>query len=147
VAHVDFSIRDAVVAAVSCAVLGILVLYALAGPTAKLRADFGPVVPRPGATAIVQGRILDSGGGGLDGARILVARRGRAVGRALTDGGGTFRIDVPGNCGVYRISVQAHAAGSNVDTAARRQLCPGDALPVDAHIETQGHFIWIPGPR
>jgi hypothetical protein len=144
---VDFSIRDAGVAFASFAVIGLLVLYALAGPTAKLSADFGPVVPRPGTTAIVQGRILNSSGGGLDGARVLVARRGEAVGRAITDGAGTFRIDVRGSCGVYRILVRAHAAGSDVDTAARRQLCPGDALPVDAQIETQGHFIWIPGPR
>jgi hypothetical protein len=136
-----------VVAASSFGVVGLLVLYAVAAPTAKLDADFGPIVPRPGTTAIVQGRILDTGGGGLAGAHVVASRGGRAVGRGVTNAGGTFRIELRGGCAFYGISVQARAVGSDVETSTRRQLCPGDALPVDARIVTQGHFLWVPGPR
>jgi hypothetical protein len=145
--YLDLNFRDVAVASSSLAVIGLLVLYAAAGPSARLSADFGPVVPRPGTTAIVQGRVLDSGGGGLDGAQVVVDRYGRTAGRAISDDAGTFRIDLRGSCAVYRISVHAHAVGSDVETATHRQLCPGDALPVDARIVTQGHFIWVPGPR
>jgi hypothetical protein len=141
------SFRDIAVGLSSFGVVVLLVLYAVAGPTPKLNADFGPIVPRPGATAVVQGRILNSGGGGLDGAKIVVDRHGRPVGQAVSGSAGTFRIDVHGTCALYRISVRAHDAGSNVETTADRQLCPGDALPVDAQVVTEGHFIWVPGPR
>ena len=141
------AVRDVVVAFWSLAVVGLLVLYALAGPTPKLNADFGPVVPRPGATAVVQGRVLESDGGGLDGAQIVVRRSGRPVGTAVSDNAGAFRVDLRGGCGVYGISIRAHALGSAISTATRKQLCPGDALPVDVRVITQGHFIWVPGPR
>jgi hypothetical protein len=136
-----------VVAVASAGVLGLLVLYALAGPTAKLAADVGPVVPRPGSTAVVQGRIIESGGGGLDGARIVIRRSGRQVGSAVSDDAGAFRVELGGGCASYRISIRARALGSDVDTVARRRLCPGDALPVDVRVVTQGHFLWVPGPR
>jgi hypothetical protein len=146
-AHRDFTLRDATVAFASVAVIGLLVLYALAGPTAKLDASFGPIVPRPGTSAIVQGRIIDSGGGGLGGAEVIVARSGQATGRTVSNDAGAFRLDLRGGCAVYRISVLAHAEGSDVKSTTRRQLCPGDALPIDARVVTQGHFIWVPGPR
>jgi hypothetical protein len=139
--------RDAVVAASSVAVLVLLVLYAVAAPTAKLTASFGPVVPRPGATAVVQGRVLEADGGGLEGARIVVRSRGRTAGTARSRDDGAFRVDLRGSCAAYRIAITARASGSEVDTATSRQLCPGDALPVDARVVTPGHFLWVPGPR
>jgi hypothetical protein len=141
------SVRDVTVVCASAGVLALLVFYALAAPTAKLKASIGSVVPRPGSTAVVRGRVLEPNGGGLDGARIVVRRSGRTIGAAVSDDAGTFRVDLSGRCAVYDISVRAHAFGSTVETAARRQLCPGDALPMDVRMITQGHFLWIPGPR
>jgi hypothetical protein len=139
--------RDIVVASSSLGVVGLLVLYALAGPTAKLAADVGPVVPRPGSTAVVLGRVLEADGGGLDGAQIVVRRSGRPAGTAVSDDAGAFRVELRGSCASYRIAIRARALGSNVKAVAQRQLCPGDALPVDVRVVTQGHFIWVPGPR
>jgi hypothetical protein len=139
--------RDVVVAFSSIGVLVLLVVYALAAPSATLRAEIGSVVPRPGSTAVVQGRVLTSDGGGLAGARVVVSRAGRAVGSGASDDAGAFRVALRGSCAAYRISIQARAVGSNVETVARRRLCPGDALPVDARVVTQGHFLWVPGPR
>ena len=142
----DFHFRDAAVAASSLGVIALLVFYAVAAPTAKLSADFGHVVPRPGSAAVVQGRVLDSSGGGLDGAQVIVSRSGQAAGHTLSADDGTFRINLRGSCAVYRIALHARASGSDVETATRRQLCPGDALPVDARVVTEGHFLWGPWP-
>jgi hypothetical protein len=65
-----------VVAVGSAGVIALIVAYAMAAPTLGLTARFGDAVPRPGSTAVVQGRVLESDDGGLDGARIE-ARRGR----------------------------------------------------------------------
>lgn len=140
-------IRDVFVACASVGVLALLVLYAVAAPTAALSTDIGPVVPRPGSTAVVQGRVLETDGGGLRGARIEVRRTGRTAGTAVSDDAGAFRVELPGSCAVYDISLRVRAQGSTVTAAARRQLCPGDVLPVDARVVTQGHFLWVPGPR
>jgi hypothetical protein len=140
-------IRDIVVAASSLGVVALLILYAVAAPSAKLAASFGPVVPRPGANAVVEGRVLESDGGGLQGARIVVREGGQPVANARSRDDGAFRVDLRGSCASYDISIQARASGSDVDAATRRQLCPGDALPVDARVVTEGHFLWVPGPR
>jgi hypothetical protein len=140
-------VRNLVVAFSSAGVLGLLVLYALAGPTAKLSAEIGPIVPRPGSTAVVQGRVLEPNGGGLDGAKILVRRSGQRAGAAVTDDAGAFRVELQGSCASYLIAIRARAVGADVATDTRRRLCPGDALPVDVRVVTQGHFLWVPGPR
>ncbi len=119
----------------------------MAAPSAKLTASFGSVVPRPGANAVVEGRVLEADGGGLQDAQIVVRRDGRPIANARSREDGAFRVDLRGSCAVYGISIRARASGSNVDAATRRQLCPGDALPVDAQVVTEGHFLWVPGPR
>ena len=119
----------------------------MAAPSAKLTASFGPVVPRPGANAVVEGRVLKADGGGLQGAQIVVRESGHPVGNAQSRDSGAFRVDLRGSCAAYDISIRARASGSNVDATTRRQLCPGDALPVDARVVTEGHFLWVPGPR
>jgi hypothetical protein len=93
--------------------------------------------------------VLGTTGGGLRGARIAVARNGadRPLATGTSDASGAFRVELPGRCGVYEISIQARAEGSTVRKTAQRSLCPGDALPVDARVKTQGHFLWVPGPR
>jgi hypothetical protein len=139
--------RDATIAFASAGVLALLVLYAAAAPSPGLTATVGPVVPRPGSTAVVQGRVIEPDGGGLDGAHVIVRRTGRTAGAAVSDDAGTFRVELSGPCAVYDLSVRARTLGSTVRTAARRQLCPGDALPMDVRVVTQGHFLWIPGPR
>ncbi len=139
--------RDVFVACASLGVLALLVLYAVAAPTATLSTDIGPVVPRPGSRAVVQGRVLETNGGGLRGARIEVRRTGRTARTAVSDNAGAFRVELPGSCAVYDISLHVRAEGSTVSAATRQQLCPGDALPVDARVVTQGHFLWVPGPR
>jgi hypothetical protein len=140
-------IRDAMVGFASAGVLALLVLYAVAAPSVSLAAKVGPVVPRPGP-ASVAGRVLNSSGGGVKGAHIEVRRVGRDAGAfGLSNAAGSFRVQLPGSCAVYEISVQARAEGSTVATTARRRLCPGDALPIDARVVTQGHFLWVPGPR
>jgi hypothetical protein len=141
------SVRDAIVALASAGVVALLVAYALAAPSARLTAEVGSPVPRPGSTALIQGRVLEADGGGLDGARIEVLRARQRAGVAVTDDAGAFRVELSGGCAVYDISVRARSAGSSVQAGARRQLCPGDALPIDARVITQGHFLWVPGPR
>jgi hypothetical protein len=141
-------IRDATVAFASAGVLGLLVLYAVAAPSVSLSATVGPVVPRPGPASVVLGRVLNSTGGGLKGAHVEVRRAGRIAGTfGMSNAAGAFRVRLPGSCAVYEISVRARAQGSTVATTVRHRLCPGDALPIDARVVTQGHFLWVPGPR
>lgn len=96
---------------------------------------------------MVEGRVLEADGGGLQGAQIVVREGGRVVANAQSRDDGAFRVDLRGGCAAYDVSIRARASGSNVDAATRRQLCPGDALPVDARVVTEGHFLWVPGPR
>jgi hypothetical protein len=114
-----------------------------------MSASFGPVVPRQSSNPVVLGRVLASGGGGLEGARISVSRAGReqSIATATSDGSGTFLVALPGRCALYDISIVARSEGATVRTHDRRRLCPGDALPVDARVKSQGHFLWVPGPR
>jgi hypothetical protein len=140
-------VRNAAVALVSAGVVALLGAYAFAAPTPDLRLTVGQVVPQPGVTAVVQGRVLEPNANGLDGARIEVRRRGAAPGRGVSDGAGRFRVDLRGTCGVYDIVLKASWQGSTLEERARRRLCPGDALPLDARVVTQGHYLWVPGPR
>jgi len=140
-------VRDAWTALASAGVIALLVFYAVAAPTAGLSASVGPVVPRPGTNAVVQGRVLKSDGGGLGGARIVVHRNGRPAGSGVSNSSGTFRVELSGTCALYDIVVRARTLGTTVKTSARQRLCPGDALPLDARVVTQGHFLWVPGPR
>ena len=141
--------RNVTVALDSACVGARLVVYESAAPTASLTADFGQVVPAQGARPVVVGRVLGSRGDGLGGARIAVGRPGakRAAATATTADSGAFRVVLPVRCADYEISIEARAAGTTVRKSERRRLCPGDALPIDARVKTQGHFIWVPGPR
>jgi hypothetical protein len=130
----------------SCFVVVLLVLYAVAAPSSELTASVGPVVPRPGNHAVVEGRVLEADGGGLAGAQIAV-RRGGQMRTTVSDDGGSFRLRLAGGCAVYAISVRAETHGAEVETSSRQRLCPGDSLPVDARVITHGHFLWVPGPR
>ena len=141
------ALRDVVVASTSAGVVVLLVLFAFAAPSPELTASVGPVVPRPGTNAVVEGRVLEANGGGLEGARIHVSRAGRTAGMAVSDEGGAFRVELDGSCAVYAVSVRAESEGDEVETASTRRLCPGDSLPVDARVVTNGHFLWVPGPR
>jgi hypothetical protein len=125
----------------------LLVAYALAAPTPELTLTVGSVVPQPGGTAVVQGRAVEPDESGLGGLRIQVRRAGRIAAEAVSDGTGRFRADVAGACGVYEVMLRTTWHGSELERRARRRLCPGDALPVDARVVTQGHFLWVPGPR
>ena len=136
-------LRDATVALASVGALALLVLYAIAAPSESMSASAGNVVPLPGGNAVVLGRVLSSGGGGLEGARIEVRRAGGRTTVAKSDSAGAFRISLPGPCSAYTVSIR----GSGVAATLRHRLCPGDALPVDAHVVTQGQFLWVPGPR
>jgi hypothetical protein len=140
-------LRDITVALTSAVVVALLVAYALAGPSAKLTASVGPAVPRPGTSAFVLGRVLQVDGSGLEGATIEVRRSGRLAGTTVSDDAGAFRVELRGRCAAYAISLRAKTQGSTVATVSRHRLCPGDALPVDARVVTQGHFLWVPGPR
>ena len=140
-------VRDVVVALASAGVLGLLVLYAIAAPGVSLSTNVGSVVPLPGRAAVVVGRVLGSDGGGLKGARVDVRVGARRAGSTLTNAGGAFRVELLGRCADYAVSIRASSAGSNASTIVRRRLCPGDALPIDARVVTQGQFLWIPGPR
>jgi hypothetical protein len=141
--------RNIVVGLASAGVLALLVFYAVAAPTASLSASVGPVVPRQGSNPVVLGRVLGPTGGGLRGARIAVARdgAGRPLATGTSDRSGTFQVELPARCAVYDISIEARAEGTTVRKTDERRLCPGDALPVDARVKTQGHFLWVLGPR
>ena len=139
--------RDLFVASTSVAVLLFLVAFAIAGPSAELETSVGPVVPRPGSSAVVAGRVVAADGAGLEGAEIVVKRSTRVLASARSDSSGAFRLELAGRCSMYAISLQARTLGEVVGTTSRRRLCPGDSLPVDARVVTQGHFLWVPGPR
>ena len=135
------------VASVSVGVVALLVFFVLASPSSKLTAKVGPVLPRPGDRAVVEGRVLTASGGGLEGAQVAVRRTGgkRAVASSGPDG--TFRVFLSGGCSMYTVLVRAEASGDDVETTSRARLCPGDSLPVDARVVTYGHYLWVPGPR
>jgi hypothetical protein len=140
--------RNVVVACGSALVVGFLGAYALAAPTVKLSVSFGDAVPRPGSSALVAGRVVAPDGNTFRGARVEVWRAGRLVAAQLSDRTGQFRIRLRGRgCATYTVSLHATAQGASVESDARRRLCPGDALPVDAHLTSYGHFLWVPGPR
>jgi hypothetical protein len=107
----------------------------------------GDVVPQPGATAVVQGRVVEPDASGLGGLRIQVRRGGELAGSAVSDGTGKFRVGLRGGCSAYEVVLRARWQGSALESNARRRLCPGDALPLDARVVTQGHYLWVPGPR
>ena len=139
--------RNIAVASASVLVLALLTGYALAGPTPELTLTVGPIVPQPGETAVVQGRFLEPDDGGLSGMRVLV-RRGRAIAaESVSDRNGRFRVELRGSCGVYRVTLRATWQGSSLAGGTQRRLCPGDALPLDGRVITQGHILWVPGPR
>jgi hypothetical protein len=135
------------VACASAGVVAFLVAYALAAPTVDLTATVGAPVPQPGPSAVVHGRVLEVDGSALDDAHIEVRRENRIIASAASDRAGRFRIALPGGCAAYEISLRATAQGDAVETASRARLCPGDALPVAARVVTQGHYLWVPGPR
>jgi hypothetical protein len=140
-------LRDATVVVFSAGVIGLLVLYAIAAPSVSMSAGFEPVVPLPGRTAVVVGRVLTSGGGGLKDARITVRSADGVARTTSSDAAGAFRVALPGRCSLYTVTIRAKADGSNVSALVRHRLCPGDALPIDANVVTQGQFLWVPGPR
>lgn len=141
-------VRDALVASTSVAVLALLVFVAVASPSSKLMANVGPVVPRPGKQAVVEGRVLEANGGGLEGAEVAVLRKGGGEREIASSGAdGAFRVVLDGGCSTYTVFVRAEASGDDVETASRARLCPGDSLPVDARVVTYGHYLWVPGPR
>jgi hypothetical protein len=140
-------LRDATVALASVGVVALLVAYALAAPTPELRLEVGHVVPKPGGTAVVEGRVVEPDASGLRGLRIEVRRAGEVAGTAVSDKSGRFRVDLAGACGPYEVVVRTTWQGSALERRARRRLCPGDSLPLDAQIVTQGHYLWVPGPR
>jgi hypothetical protein len=140
-------VRNAVVAGTSVAVIAFLVFVAFAAPGAKLKAEIGPVVPRPGSSAVVEGRVLSASGSGLEGADVAVTRSGGRREIASSGENGTFRVVLDGKCSMYTVLVRAEANGDDVETASKARLCPGDSLPVEARVVTYGHFIWVPGPR
>jgi hypothetical protein len=140
-------VRDVTVAVASAGVLCLLVLYAIAAPSVSMTASAGSVVPLPGRAAVVLGRVLGSDGGGLKGARVEVRQAGGETAIGMSNAAGAFRVSLPGRCAFYTVSIRAPAQGSTVAATVRHRLCPGDALPVDARVVTQGQFLWVPGPR
>lgn len=140
-------LRNATVALASCGVVALLVFYALAAPTVSLSARVSAVVPVPGQTALVVGRVIGSDGNGVKGARVEARQIGRRTVEGKSDATGAFRVSLPGRCAVYNVSIYAPAQGSTVATRVQHRLCPGDALPIDARVVTQGQFLWVPGPR
>jgi hypothetical protein len=139
--------RNVTVAIASAGVVAFLVAYAFAAPTPELQLAVGQVVPQPGAGAVVQGRIIEPDTSGLRGVDVEVRRRGIISGKAVSDRTGMFRVDLRAACGVYEVTLRASWQGSALERRTQRPLCPGDALPLEARVVTQGHYLWVPGPR
>jgi hypothetical protein len=140
-------LRNATVALASAGVVAFLIAYALAAPTPELELEVGHVVPRPGATAVVEGRVVEPDASGLRGSRIEVRRGGGVSGVAVSDAAGRFRVPLADTCGTYDVVLRTTWQGSELERRARRRLCPGDSLPLEARVVTQGHYLWVPGPR
>jgi hypothetical protein len=136
--------RDCAVALASAAVVAFLVGYALTTPRFTLRTTVSGVEHHPGSAAIVQGRVLEADGDGVGDAEVRV-RRARGVSRVTRTGEeGRFRVDLGGSCAASRIEVSVRTEAKIVRSTLRRQLCPGDAVEVDARLVTRGHLIWVP---
>ena len=77
------------------------------------RRDVGKLALRPGFP--VAGRVVDEGGGPIDGARVVVGGVGASAASAglsaLTDAGGHFTLALP--AGSYRLSASAAGRGTN----------------------------------
>lgn len=140
-------VRNVFVAGASLAVVVLIGFVAFAAPSSEITAQIGPVVPRPGANAVVEGRVLSASGSGIEGAQVAVTRVGGKRQIASSRENGAFRVVLDGGCSTYTVRVRAEANGDDVETASRARLCPGDSLPVDARVSTYGNFIWVPGPR
>ena len=140
-------VRNVLVAGASVAVVVLIGFVAFATPSSKITAQIGPVVPRPGANAVVEGRVVSASGSGLAGAQVAVTRVGGKREVASSGENGAFRVVLDGGCSTYTVLVRAQTNGDALETASKARLCPGDSLPVDARVKTYGNFIWVPGPR
>ena len=136
--------RDLGVALASAAVVAFLVAYVFSSPSVRIEAAVAAVKQHPGRAAVVHGRVLEAAGDGLGNADIRVERTGSRSHRARTGERGYFRIDLSGPCARYRIVLRVRAEDQQVQTAIGRELCPGDAVEVEARVVASGQLVWVP---
>lgn len=137
--------RDCVVALGSVAVIAFLVAYALSSPTARVEAAVAGVTEHAGRNGIVHGRVLEATGDPVEDAEVRLVRVGGRETATRTGERGYFRADVTGSCAAYRIVFRLDAdRGTSAETGVAREICPGDAVEVEARVVTDGQLVWVP---
>jgi hypothetical protein len=136
-------LRDAFVFACSCAVVVFLVFFTFSDPGVRLVSHVSGPTAHAGAAALIVGRVTD-GDGGVGGATVVVRATGRGARVGTTAEDGTFRIRLEGPCTSYRVDVDARADGRELTSAATRQLCPGQALELEARVTRSSQMLWMP---
>jgi hypothetical protein len=136
--------RDVTIFSLSAAVMGLLVLYAVAGSGLRLAAVADRARTGGGAGAVVSGRVLDESGNGVKHVRVLVAAATRTPRRAFSSPDGLFRIGLAGSCERYEIRLTAEVHARTLATHLRRRLCPGELLRIRARVVSSGQLLWFP---
>lgn len=136
--------RNGAVALGSIGVVAFLIAYALSTPTVRVEAAVAAVSEHAGRNGVVHGRVLEAAGDPLEGAEVRLVGPGRVSRVARTGGRGYFRLDVQGSCAAYRIVFRVRGEGGPSEETIPRELCPGDAVEIDARVVTEGQFVWVP---
>jgi hypothetical protein len=134
--------RDATVGLTSAAVMAFLVAYALISPTFALETSVSAAEKHAGSQAILHGRLVEADGDGIEDAEIRVSGPGMEPRVAHSGERGYFRLDLRGACAAPRIDVVVDA--ESLRTTLRRDLCPGEALELDARLVRASRLTWGP---
>lgn len=124
-------------------VVAFLVAYALSSPTVEIDAAVAAVEQHPGRQAVLHGRVHDASGDGVADVEVRVERPGVRAVVGQSGERGYFRVDVVGACNRYRVVLRLPES-EDAATEFGRELCPGDAVEVDARLVSEGQLVWVP---
>ena len=127
----------------SAAVVAFLVAYAVTSPSFRLDAAVAGVEEHEGRQAVVHGRVLEADGEGVADAEVRARRLGAS---AVEHSGerGYFRLDLVGPCARYEIVLLVPAEKRLLRKTLNRDVCPGQAIELEARVVADGQFVWIP---
>ena len=137
-------VRDGAVALGSVGVVVFLIAYALSTPSVRVEAAVAAVSEHAGRDGVVHGRVLEAAGDPVEDAEVRLVRAGGAIRATHTGERGYFRLDVTGSCASYRIVFRVRGESERTEKELARELCPGDAVEIEARVVTDGQFIWVP---
>lgn len=136
--------RDCAVALASAAVVAFLVAYALTSPSFRLEAAVAGIEGHAGRQAVVHGRVLEANGEAIADAEVRVHRPGAKDQIGRSGARGYFRLDLRGSCARYAIVLLVRAEKRLLQKALNRDVCPGQAVELQARVVADGQFVWMP---